>query len=326
MAASDDDDRVPEPLRPQPGDYDYDLDHALSAIVTLRARVPDDAFTADMLGTERVGSAVLIRDSGLLLTIGYLVTEAQEVWLTTATGRVVAGHVVGYDQVTGFGLVQALGALGVPARPLGRSAAVQPGDHVIFAGAGGTAGALAARVVSRQEFSGYWEYVLDEAIYTAPAHPIWGGCAVLNAAGELVGIGSIQLGHDPGDGRVRVLNMSVPIDLLPPILEAMLATGRPDRPPRPWLGVSASSDDGKVELVGITPRGPAARAGLRRGDVVLAVGETPVTEIAAFFRAMWGMGEAGVSIPLTMQREDDRFEVSVTSGDRQRYLKASRLH
>ncbi|MBO1080158.1 S1C family serine protease [Roseomonas haemaphysalidis] len=326
MAAADDEDRVPEPLRPRPEDYAYDLDQALSAVVTLHARVPEDAFTAGTLGTERLGNAVLIRDSGLLLTIGYLVTEAQEIWLTTATGRVVAGHVLGYDQVTGFGLVQALGSLGVPALPLGRSSEVPVGAQVVFAGAGGRAGALAARVVSRQEFTGYWEYVLDEALYTAPAHPLWGGAALLNPAGEVVGIGSIQLGHDPGDGRVRVLNMSVPVDLLAPILDEMLTLGRPARPPRPWLGVSASSDEGQVVLVGVTPRGPAARAGLRKGDVVLAVDETPVSDIAAFFRALWAVGDAGASIPLTLEREDDRFEVSVTSGDRQSFLKAAPLH
>ena len=326
MARSMDEGTVPATLRPEPADYGYDLDRALLAVVTLRARVPEDAFTAGTLGTERVGNAVLIRQSGLLLTIGYLVTEAEEIWLTTSQGRVVPGHVVGYDQVTGFGLVQALGQLDVPALALGDSGQVQAGDRIVFAGAGGRAGALAGRVVSRQEFAGYWEYVIDDALYTAPAHPLWGGGAVIGPKGDVVGIGSIQLGHDPGDGRVRVLNMSVPTDLLAPILDDILTLGRPNRPPRPWLGVSAADDDGRITLVGVTARGPAARAGLRKGDAILAVGQEPVRDLAGFFRRIWSLGEAGVDVPLLLEREGDRFEVNVTSGDRQRFLRSAPLH
>jgi S1-C subfamily serine protease len=317
---------VPVTLRPQPEDYAYDLDRALSAVVTMRVQVPDDAFTAKTLGTGRVGNAVLIRENGLLLTIGYLITEAEEVWLTTAQGRVVPGHALAYDQVTGFGLVQALGPLGLPALALGDSSQVRIGERIVFAGAGGRSGSIAGRVVARQEFAGYWEYLLDDALYTAPAHPLWGGAAVIGPEGNVVGIGSIQLGHDPGDGRVKVLNMSVPTDLLKPILDDMLTLGRPNRPPRPWLGVSATSDDGQVVLIGVTGNGPAARAGLRRGDVILAVAQEPLTDLASFFRAIWSLGEAGVDVPLLVMREGDRFDVSVTSGDRQRFLRSAPLH
>ena len=326
MARPEKDGKVPASLQPQPEDYGYDLDRALLAVVALRARVPEDAFTAGTLGTERVGSAVQIRDDGLLLTIGYLITEAAEVWLTTAEGRAVPGHVVGYDPVTGFGLVQALGDLRIPALALGASGQVEVGQPVVFAGAGGRAGALAGRLVARQEFVGYWEYLLEEALYTAPAHPLWGGAAVIGPRGDLVGIGSIQLGHDPGDGRVRVLNMSVPTDLLRPILDEMLALGQPGRPPRPWLGVSAVAEDERVLLVGVAAHGPAARAGLRKGDVVLAVARQPVRDEAGFFRAVWSLGQAGVDVPLLLERDGDRFEVSVTSGDRQRFLKAATRH
>ncbi|KAA2212544.1 S1C family serine protease [Teichococcus oryzae] len=326
MTQPGDDEAVPASLRPQPGDYAYDLDRALRAVVSLRARMPGDAFTAEALGTERSGHAVLIREDGLLLTIGYLITEAEEIWLTTAEGRVVPGFVVGYDQATGFGLVRALGKLGVPAMALGESAGARVGDPVVFAGAGGRPAALAARIVSRQEFVGYWEYILDDAIYTAPAHPVWGGAAVIGPKGDLVGIGSIQLGHDPGDGRVRVLNMSVPTDLLKPILDDLLTLGQPNRPPRPWLGVSAGADDGRVVLAGVSRKGPAARAGLRAGDVVLAVGRQVVSDEANFFRAIWSLGEAGVDVPLVLERDGDRFGVNVTSGDRQRFLKAGRMH
>jgi len=181
-------------------------------------------------------------------------------------------------------------------------------------------------VVSRQEFAGYWEYLLEEAVFTSPAHPNWGGAAVIGPEGTVIGIGSLQLGHDPGDGRVRMLNMSVPIELLPPILDDMRLLGRPSRPARPWLGVSASSDDGQVMLIGVTARGPAARAGLRRGDIILAVGGQGVTDLAAFLRAIWALGPAGAGVPLVVDREGDRFEVNVTSGDRNSFLKAAPLH
>jgi S1-C subfamily serine protease len=238
----------------------------------------------------------------------------------------VPGHALAYDQVTGFGLVQALGPLGLPALALGDSSQVRIGERIVFAGAGGRSGSIAGRVVARQEFAGYWEYLLDDALYTAPAHPLWGGAAVIGPKGNVVGIGSIQLGHDPGDGRVRVLNMSVPTDLLKPILDDMLTLGRPNRPPRPWLGVSATADDGQVVLIGVTGNGPAARAGLRRGDIILAVAQEPLTDLASFFRAIWSLGEAGVDVPLLVMREGDRFEVSVTSGDRQRFLRSAPLH
>ncbi|MFC3127324.1 S1C family serine protease [Pseudoroseomonas globiformis] len=325
MARSDGSETVPVALQPRSGDYGYDLDHALRSVVTLRAQVPEDAFTADTLGTERIGGAVLIREDGLLLTIGYLITEAQDIWLTTGEGRVVPGHVVGYDQVTGFGLVQALGRLGIPTLPIGASGEVQVGEGVVFAGPGGREAALAARLVARQEFAGYWEYVLEDALYTAPAHPNWGGSALIGPKGDLIGIGSIQLGHDPGDGKVRVLNMSVPTDLLKPILEEMLTLGRPNRPPRPWLGIMASAEEGQVVLIGVAQGGPGDRAGLRKGDIVLAVGRDVPADEASFFRAVWARGEAGTDIPLLLERDGDRFEVHVTSGDRHRFLKAAPL-
>jgi S1-C subfamily serine protease len=326
MARSDEDWTVPVSLRPQPDAYGYDLDRALRAVFSLRARVPEDAFTAETLGTERIGNAVLIGQNGLLLTIGYLITEAEEIWLTTVDGQAVPGHVMGYDQVTGFGLVQAMGQLPVPALPLGASSELKVGDQIVFAGAGGRAGCAAGRVVARQEFAGYWEYLLDEAIFTAPAHPRWSGGAVIGPKGDLVGIGSLQLGHDAGDGRVKVLNMSVPTDLLKPILDDMLTLGRANRPPRPWLGLSATSDDGRVVLVGTARNGPAARAGLREGDIILAVGQQPVADLASFFRNIWSLGPAGVDVTLAVEREGDRFQVTLTSGDRQRFLKSALLH
>ena len=161
--------------QPDPDDYAYDLEKALSSIVGVSTTIPDDAFTAEILGTERSGSGVLIREDGIVLTIGYLVTEAETIWLNLSDGRTVPGHVLGYDQTTGFGLIQALARVSLPALELGSSADAQVGASVVVAGTGGRPQALAARIAGKQEFAGYWEYLLEEAIFTAPAHPNWGG-------------------------------------------------------------------------------------------------------------------------------------------------------
>jgi S1-C subfamily serine protease len=325
MADGPDDWEVPVRAQPDPDDYAFDLDRALDAVVSLTARVPADAFTAGTLGTERAGNGVLIRDDGIVLTIGYLITEAEEVWLTTNTGRVVPGHVLGYDQSTGFGLVQALGPLGVHALKPGYGREASPGTEVVIAGAGGRKRSLAGRIVARQEFAGYWEYVLDDAMFTAPAHPHWGGTAIIGPGGELLGIGSLQIQHQAA-GRVLPLNMAVPIELLQPIFDELVTLGRPDQPPRPWLGLFATEDEGRVVVVGFAGNGPAQRAGLREGDAVLAVDGQPVGDLAAFFRAVWTLGEAGVEVPLTLDREGDVFDVQVRSADRARMLKAKKLH
>lgn len=177
--SAEDDWKIPAGLQPKPGDLAFDLDRALESVLSLRATVPPDAFTAETLGTERGGSAVLIDPDGILLTIGYLITEASQVWLTTVDGRAVPGHVLGYDQTTGFGVVQALGRIDVPAMALGTSAKAALGDRVIVAAGGGRERAVAAQIVAKQEFAGYWEYVLPDALFTAPAHPFWGGTAMI---------------------------------------------------------------------------------------------------------------------------------------------------
>jgi S1-C subfamily serine protease len=324
--ASLEDWKLPAALQPKPDDYTYDLDRALSSVVGLSSQVPADAFTAEILGTERAGNGVLIRDDGLVLTIGYLITEAEEVWLTTNTGRVVPGHVLAYDQVTGFGLVQALARLDIPVLPIGDSSRAPVGEHVVVAGAGGRARSIAARIVARQEFAGYWEYLLDEAIFTAPGHPHWGGTALIGSGGELLGIGSLQLQHATPRGETLPLNMIVPIDLLTPILDDMTRLGRPNRPARPWLGLYASETENKVVVIGLATQGPAKQAGVEAGDNVLAVAGRAVGTLASFFRRVWALGEAGVEVPLTIHRAGRMFEVRITSADRNRFLKVPRLH
>ena len=316
----------PAEMRPRPEDWRFDLDAALDAVLLLRAEIPEDAFTAPLLGTERAGNGIVIRDDGLVLTIGYLITEADTVWLTLIDGRAVPAMVLAYDQETGFGLVQALSRLDLPPLALGNSAKARVGDIVVVAGAGGRRHSLVARIVAKQEYAGYWEYVLDEAIFTAPAHPNWGGTAVIGSAGELLGVGSLQLQQSRGEEATANLNMVVPIDLLKPILDDLLTIGRPNHPPRPWLGLYATEVDDRVVIAGLARSGPAARANLRIGDIVLAVAGTEVNDLASLFRQIWSVGQAGVEVPVTIHRDGRTLEMRVPSTDRNRLLKGPSLH
>lgn len=318
--------KVPPAVQPKPGDYAYDLDSALTSVVGLRAIIPADAFTAETLGTERGGNGVLIRSDGLVLTIGYLVTEAESVWLHLFDGRAVPGHVLSYDQETGFGLVQALARLDLPALALGDSGAAQLGERVVVGGAGGRQRSVAAHIVAKQEFAGYWEYLLDEAIFTGPSHPNWGGTAVIGPGGDLIGIGSLQLQQAREKGPAEHLNMIVPINLLKPVLDDLLKLGRPNRPPRPWLGLYATEIEDRVIVVGLASRAPAQSANLQTGDIVLAVAGTPVSDLAGLFRRIWSLGAAGVEVPLTIYRDGDTLELRVPSADRRKFLKSPSLH
>ena len=313
-------------MQPRTEDYEYSLDEALATVVAIRTQVPEDAFTAGTLGTERLGNGVLIRPDGLILTIGYLVTEAETIWITLHDGRTLPGHLLGYDQETGFGLVQALARAEFPALSLGRSKACRVGDRVVIGGAGGRKGAVAAGIVAKQEFAGYWEYVLDEALFTAPSHPHWGGTALIGAKGELLGIGSLQLQHAGDGGRAENINMIVPIDLLAPIMSDLERLGRVDKPPRPWLGLYAAEARGKVVVAGLAAKGPAQKADLRTGDVIQLLAGREVRTLSEFFRGIWQLGQAGVAVPLIVERKGAIVEMRIKSADRAALMKRPILH
>jgi S1-C subfamily serine protease len=274
--------KVPLASQPRAGDYSFDLDRVLSSVVGLHSIIPADASSAETLGTERAGNGVLI-DNGLVLTIGYLITEAEAVWLHLGDGRVVVGV------------------------------------------AGGRTRSVASHIAAKQEYSGYWEYLLDEAIFTYPAHPNWGGTALISNRGELIGIGSLQLERER-EGKAEHVNMIVPIDLLKPVLDDLRKFGRVNKPARPWLGMYSTEIDNKIVVIGISGKGPAARAELKAGDVILAVKGEKITSQTAFYRKLWALGPAGVDVPLTVYHEGVTFDVVLTSTDRTRLLKGPRLH
>lgn len=316
--------KVPAAVQPRAEDYGFDLDRTLSSIVGVHSTVPGDAFTAETLGTERVGNGVVI-DDNLVLTIGYLVTEAETIWLHYGDGRVAPGHLLGYDQETGFGLIQALSRLELDPIPLGSSAAAEVGDRVVLGGVGGRTRSIAARVAGKQEFAGHWEYALDEVFFTYPAHPNWGGAGLLNTKGELIGVGSLQIERDT-EGKKEHLNMVVPIDALKPILDDLRKFGQVNKPPRPWLGMYTAEIDGRLVIVGVSPRGPAGRADLKTGDIILAINNERVSTQIGFYRKVWSLGPAGIHVPLTIYRDGATISASVHSADRARMMKAPKLH
>jgi S1-C subfamily serine protease len=316
--------QTPPPLQPQPEDLGFDLDRMLKSIVSLQSSIPEDAFTAPILGTERAGSGVVIGESGLVLTIGYLITEAESVWLTSPEGRVTPAHPLAYDQETGFGLVQALGRLDLPALDLGKAAELKLGDLVVFAG-GGRRQSVRARIVGKQEFAGHWEYLLDEAIFTAPAHPFWGGAGVIGPDGKLLAIGSLHVQQVTEGGQHMDINMSVPIDLLLPILDDLTKYGRVNKPPRPWLGIFSGESEGRIVVANVDERGPAAAAGLRQGDIISAVRDSSVESLGDFYRKVWSCGAAGVEIPIEVVRDRRSLWLRIKSADRANYLKKPRL-
>jgi S1-C subfamily serine protease len=318
-------DKIPSAAQPQSADYSFDLDRALDAVVGLHSLVPANAFTAETLGTERAGNGVVI-DKGLVLTIGYLIMEAETVWIHPNAGSAVPGHVLGFDYETGFGLVQALGRLDLPPLALGDALDAAVGSRVVTGGAGGRAHSLAGNVVAREPFAGYWEYALDEAIFVAPAHPNWGGTGLISERGELVGIGSLQVEGVSENNKVRHLNMMVPIELLKPVLPDLTAYGRVNKPARPWLGFYATEIDGNVVVAGLAPKGPAAKAELKVGDVVLAVKDEPVTSLLELYRQLWALGTAGVDVPLTLQSHGVTIDVTLKSVDRAKMMRTPNLH
>lgn len=298
------------------------IEQQFRSIVAVRSSIPEDAFTAPTLGTRREGSGVIIREGGVVLTIGYLILEAEEIWLTSHEGRVVPAHVLAYDQETGFGLVQALSPLGVPPLGMGHAAKVKVGDPVVLAD--GNGGFVRASIVAKQEFAGYWEYLLDEAIFVAPAHPAWGGAALIGADGRLLGLGSLLL-QMAGEGRNEDINMVVPIDLLPPILDDLLTRGQADKPPRPWLGAFSAENNGSVIVMSVADGGPAARAGLRRGDIVSDIRDARIDGLADFYRKIWDSGPAGAEIPIRIVRDGRERWLRVRSADRRDFLRKPQL-
>lgn len=296
------------------------LEDAAGAVVAVRTRAIGNARSKESLGAERTGSGILIAPSGLVLTIGYLVLEADQVEITDSGGRSLPATVVAYDHATGFGLLRPFGPLTPKPVRLGASDKVEQLDRLMIA-SGGEGGLSVATVVSKRPFAGYWEYLIDGAIFTAPPRMDHSGAALINRDGELVGIGSLLVMDAMTPGERLPGNMFVPIDLIKPILAEMIETGRQKAGRRPWIGVNTVEDDGRLKVLRVTAEGPAEAAGLRTGDLILAVGGEKVRDLADFYGKLWAAGEPGVEVALTVLQGNDLRELKVRSIDRLDFLR-----
>jgi S1-C subfamily serine protease len=271
--------------------------------------------SASLLGTERVGHGVRIRGDGLIATIGYVVNEAENLWIGTRD-TVVPGFVVGYDFDSGLALVKPSLPLQGPVMPLGSADSLEIGDAVTVVGSGGKEQSIDARVVAKQEFAGRWEYVLDQAVFTTPQHDSWSGAALVDSQGRLCGLGSLVIQNFETRAGSCTVNMFVPIELLAPIVDEIVQHGRRLTPPRPWLGMLVHDDQHDLTVVGVYRNCPADKAGLRPGDVIVGIDDEPVVGLANMFRRVWSLGAAGVDVPLNVLRNTEKMQLKVRSGDR----------
>ena len=299
---------------------DSTAEEILKSVVKVRAIIPKEARTASTLGTEREGHGVLIDSEGHILTIGYLIVEAETIEVTGPEGKSIRASFVGYDHDTGFGLLRVESTLGVAPIQLGQSTDLKTGDPILVAGHGGSDSVQPGRVISRREFAGYWEYLIEDAIFTAPPYANFGGAALIGRDGRLLGIGSLftQVVIQ-GLGSISS-NMFVPIELLNPILSDLKTLGRSRKASRPWLGINSEEAHGRVFITRTTSDGPAERAGLQPGDLVLAVGGKEVEGLGDFYRKIWATGDAGVDVSLSILRGMRIRELTVHSVDRYQFL------
>lgn len=292
----------------------------LSAVVKVKSRILPNARSAEFLGMAREGSGVLIRDN-LVLTIGYLVIEAEAIEVSTGDGRSVPATLAGYDHATGFGVLRLVAPIGGKPMALGDPTQLAERDPVMVATYGGREGVSLAYVVSRRPFSGSWEYMLDSAIYTYPPVMNWSGAALIGPKGDLLGIGSLIVADAMIPGTQSPGNLFVPVDILKPILDELVDKGRAG-PARPWLGMSTEELRGRLFVARVSPDGPAAKAGLRRGDILVGVGNEEVTSLADFYKKLWARGAAGVEVPLKVLQGTQVKEIGVRSIDRTEYFRA----
>jgi serine protease Do len=308
---------------PQPRAGQRELTVDALSVVKVKSLAARDARSASTLGPEREGTGIVIDSNGLVLTIGYLITEAEKVELSTSDGKTFPATVIGADSATGMGLVKALTPLPVKPVDFGESGNAAERELVLIVGFDGVAPAY---IVSKRPFVGYWEYLLNEAIYTAPATVNWQGAALLNREGKLLGIGSLAVGDAIGTRANVPGNMFVPIDVVKPVLGDIIANGKSTMKPRPWLGINTQEVQGNLIVTRVSPDSPAEDAGLQKGDVIVGVGGTPIQGQADFYKKLWATGNAGVEVPVEVLKRNELQKFTVKSRDRDGYFRPKMMY
>jgi len=307
------------------------LDAIVEPVMRFKAYVPAEARTAAGLGREREGSAILIDSGGLLLTIGYLMVEAERAEVELPDGSVADAEIVAYDHDTGLGLLRSRTA-GRAAKPIAMARSAEdakPGDTVLLVPFGGAANAAPVRIVARRPFAGNWEYMIDSAIFTSPPHPLWSGAALLDARGRLIGVGSLIVNdasgaRASGEGPRVPGNVFVPIDVLEPIFADLIAEGQALSPRRPWIGMTLEETAQGLVVARVTPGGPAERAGLTRGDTIAGVKGEAAPTLIDFYRRTWAQGTAGATLEFDVQRDGRIQRQTIRSIDRREQLNLKR--
>jgi len=298
------------------------ITRAMEAVVGVQVTAAEDARSAETLGQDREGSGVVIGPDGLILTIGYLIMEADTIQITTHDNRVVPARPVGYDAATGFGLVRPVLPLR-DVRPvaLGSARDIAPNSTLLAATGGEEGGMGLTRLVDARPFSGYWEYHIDNALFTSPPLRNHSGAPLFNQRGELVGIGSLFVGNALGGDQQAAGNMFVPVDLLKPILAEMQQTGSTRKSRRPWLGLSSTEQGGRIQIIRVNQDSPAEDAGLAPGDFVLAIDGEKVTTLEGFYKKLWARPEPESEVQLTVLHGADILQVTVRAVDRMKTMR-----
>jgi serine protease Do len=310
-----------DPAPPKVDEAAYEkLIDATNAVVGIKVKAIANARSNETLGAERLGSGVMIRSDGLILTIGYLILEADQVEVLNSDGQAIPAAVIAYDHATGFGLVRAVGPVSAKPIRMGTASPVSQLDRLMIV-TGGTEQAISiATVVSRRKYAGYWEYLIDNAIFTSPPRLDHSGAALINKEGELVGIGSLFVMDALTPGEKLPGNMFVPVDLIKPVLDEMVKTGSQRDAHRPWLGVNSLEEDGRIKVMQVNDDSPADKAGISAGDIILRVNGDPVEKLEEFYRKLWN-GAPGSEFRLTVLHGVDVKDVVVRSIDRKEYVR-----
>ncbi|MDP6428103.1 MAG: S1C family serine protease [Rhodospirillales bacterium] len=311
---------------PKQEDLSFDLDNALASVLRLGSEVPEEAFSARTLGTERQGNGIKIDDDNFILTIGYLVVDASRIVLNGRGGQEAEAELVGYSHETGLAVIHALQPLDLPSLPIGGADDLKEKEAIIIAPYGGAQHSISGAVASRREFAGSWEYMLDRAIFTTPIHPNWSGAALIRGDGKLAGVGSLWVNDAEKGKKDSQGNMFVPIDLLKPIYEDLITVGRARGPMRPWIGMYTAEAMGRLFVSGIIPDGPSEMAGVEAGDLITGINDQAVTSLVDMYGKLWASGEAGVEVLINLRRDGEDIDIAVKSESRYTFMDRRRSH